>query len=468
LCADMWVSTRAMRPLAAIYSFEANAPAEPLPLEGFSTKACAAQGWQLFRHGPFVSTGGYSWMGAIYMLDEEALGPYATLSDGDHVHAFESYAIGNVDATGALVGYPPIHQHHFHLFGSANAGMMLSNNHGDSQCSEAEGGVSCYVKSAPTGTAYFFRSRLGAISEFNDVRSNGSEPLSTFVLVALKPVRTRQPLRQLREFDASIVLVTDRSFTYSVYTHAEAVTWHASRFHGFELSQVVEAYVHTHAPMLNDLMVWQGTPEMVFADVAAASASRNGLLYGESVIADTLRSLRDRQRDVSRGPAAHLACSYLEASTVEWVLDKKGQTWDAYQRKARCQLDPAGPKDFVVIALHARMWEPLTAHGTPDTFPIHAAMRVYFAEQPGKLVLRPDVGMSDANQARWVTERVHIPNLMRYPSFMFDFFKLGVAALLSADSVSEDVKDAAGIMTNSGGEILGIDSEGVVSSRRRG
>ena len=59
----------------------------------------------------------------------------------DDEQAISAYGLGNVGMN--LLGYPPIHQHHFHFGHNFND---LMSNHGDGQCVADEGGAACLIK----------------------------------------------------------------------------------------------------------------------------------------------------------------------------------------------------------------------------------------------------------------------------------------------------------------------------------
>ena len=70
--------------------------------------------WQFQRIGPFSTRGGNSWTSVVTAHDESMYAQWrvshegrASLFVGDHV-------LGSADASGDLLGYPPIHQHHWH------------------------------------------------------------------------------------------------------------------------------------------------------------------------------------------------------------------------------------------------------------------------------------------------------------------------------------------------------------------
>merc|ERR1712046_346293 len=91
------------------------------------------------------------------MLATIAPGSVPSYRKNRRIHAFSDYAIGNIDTNHHLIGYPPIHQHHFHLGGNGAVFSQDMQNHGDNQCAESEGGVSCLVRHAPDGMVWMLR-----------------------------------------------------------------------------------------------------------------------------------------------------------------------------------------------------------------------------------------------------------------------------------------------------------------------
>ena len=86
--------------------------------------------WHFTRVGPFSTRGGNSWTGVTTVHDEHARAVArlhegrASLFVGDHV-------LGSADASGDLLGYPPIHQHHWHYFHASDLGRDFLSVHGD-------------------------------------------------------------------------------------------------------------------------------------------------------------------------------------------------------------------------------------------------------------------------------------------------------------------------------------------------
>jgi len=141
-----------------------------MPHKAFRCNVCTNEKfarWIAYRIGPFVTGGGFEWGGFGGVINSQYLPTYR----GTNLHAFSSYALGNVDDNNALAGYPPIHQHHWH-FGegfSMHEGANMQN-HADNQCHSDEGGVMCLVRKAPREHAWILTPRLLPWTEFNDVR----------------------------------------------------------------------------------------------------------------------------------------------------------------------------------------------------------------------------------------------------------------------------------------------------------
>lgn len=99
--------------------------------------------WRAVAIGPYYTTGGFSWGFTITKFNSSVAGvdDHMELVNGRPRHALVAYVVGNIDDRGRLQGNPPVHQHHFHLFGSRDGDVRadLMNNHGDSQCADSEG-----------------------------------------------------------------------------------------------------------------------------------------------------------------------------------------------------------------------------------------------------------------------------------------------------------------------------------------
>ena len=112
-------------------------------------KGGAEDGWIVKRVGPMSSSGGYDWT-LLYEADVLGLGPVLARSGSIWVQAVSGVFR---DATGALTGYPPYHNHHFQLFRAdlGRATGALSVNHQDANCYPDQGGEMCGLMALPEG-----------------------------------------------------------------------------------------------------------------------------------------------------------------------------------------------------------------------------------------------------------------------------------------------------------------------------
>ena len=151
------------------------------------------------RAGPLVTHGDYDWT-QIFLQD---VGHLSDMTKGKVV-----YVVGGmfapVDINGTILGYPPLHIHHAHLFPygtrdelrekirhgpedpSPDQHDVLIQSHGDSECARAEGGVACMLTELDEGLGFRIEeSRTGFLADFtvNDVRKKvpGLRPLEYYV-----------------------------------------------------------------------------------------------------------------------------------------------------------------------------------------------------------------------------------------------------------------------------------------------
>ena len=353
---------------------------------------CTFGDWTAFRVGPFTTTGGYSWgtMGAVFdskyfpysdmsVQGDQLLQPDVRKPDGpQRIHAFSRQSMGNLDDNNKVIGYPPIHQHHFHFEGGLGIGSPgYLNNHGDNQCHEQEGGVNCLMHKAPKGTAYILGDTVNLLTEFNDVRFNGTAPLRSWVFVSFKCVDP-STVRQLTQYVLTVFdddLAASR-YTYELQTDVASVGWTYEEL-PFDLNEITEVYLHSHPPVIEDFWVFQGTPGMVFSNLTAAGPQYH-LVYGDSVIADTNENIRNRMLEPD--PAV-LACSYKTAGRVEHICTS--EVCEDFTRKARCGLNPSISKGIVLVAMHKK--------ADLGPYRVHNIFRAFYKLPEGKYVTNKNV-----------------------------------------------------------------------------
>lgn len=152
------------------------------------------------RYGEFSGIGGYDWS----VMTPKSVGDL-TKRLLDKSWAFVGGLAAPVYPNGTLIGYPPVHSHHTHVYpiqdhkergrkvhGSTDDHHnLLLQTHGDTECLEEGGGLACFLTMLDPGTARVIDStESGFTAEFelNDVRPKGSERMYYYfeIVVMLK------------------------------------------------------------------------------------------------------------------------------------------------------------------------------------------------------------------------------------------------------------------------------------------
>lgn len=344
----------------------------------------AGHQWTAVRFGPFDTRGGSFWPSWFAQFADGPRAPWAAHAIGVarggrslRHYAFDAYAVGSLDASGVrLVGFPPLHQHHFH-FGSWSEPLWLdrarterippeiAGTHGENQCRAEEGGVDCFVRAAPRGAAFVERAPLAAGNSVLDVRPLGSPPMRSWQVVAARALPAGAPPPRAR---VSLVYVMTRPSphasrgTYVLATGdaRPSVTWDAKRVPQLrEGVPLVEAYMHAHADLVYDAWLFAGAPADVFAGNASdVAASFRRIDYTRGGTERAMESIRAR-RVHGAASVARLLCSYMTNGYREWLPATDGAAPEPFQRKARCPVVPlryvadGGGADFVIITFHA-------------------------------------------------------------------------------------------------------------------
>jgi len=84
-------------------------PSDWLPRDSssYQTRLCSHGDWQAISIGPFTTSGGMFWteFNGVFQESFQGDGKWWTMS---------SFALGNINSDNELIGFPPIHIHHFH------------------------------------------------------------------------------------------------------------------------------------------------------------------------------------------------------------------------------------------------------------------------------------------------------------------------------------------------------------------
>jgi len=164
--------------------------------------------------------------------------------------------------------------------------------------------------------------------------------------------------------------------TYALPTDMESVVWNYGQLPDNVLSGLLETYIHSHAYMLFDMLIFQGSPHQVFYDVSRAEESRQKLYVGgRNSLQTFMRNIEQRQ--LKEHPA-FLACSYMTASRVEFLTVGHGEVRPFY-RKPRCFLEPT-INTYLIVALHRRPPGKLV---TTPTYEMHVTVRIFYEGERG-------------------------------------------------------------------------------------
>jgi len=322
---------------------------------------CDADGWIMFKVGPFDTIGGYDWTTYNAWILKGAIPIYRR-----GLLAFSKAFMGNVNEYGEFLGYPPLHQHHFHVVPAGVFFWDELQNHADGQCHKDHGGVGCMLRRAPGGFAYFSEEPVGVSTEFNDVRPNGSLSLTSWVVVALRPVDSAQKVRQYGSGGVATHMIRVRPGPClqndimcprgcCILTNQPSYAWSAQQF-DWRGKVSFEVLGHSHSSMTGDVLLFRGSQSQVFSNIGQIS-DQNRVTYGVKAVAMIQRNILTRQQQPN---PAILLCTYERASRIEYIA---GQ---AYYRRPRCVVTDSGVVSFVTVAFYEKKRD-----GLPAKFGIH-------------------------------------------------------------------------------------------------
>lgn len=242
--------------------------------------------WRIRRVGPFVGTGGGDWH---RLQVPDAFG----LEDEESYAAVTAQYLAPIDAaTGHVLPYPPIHVHHANLnvrHVSTNFS-RLGQWHGDSQCTEKEGGMDCFMRVLPS-TEYDGYPLLEAggdtaildlDADINDVRPTSSEELVFYVEAAVRITRaTEAPSRTKKSTGVVILGTPARSYwwrtsdfagTYFVPATQQSALWCTARLpvSGEFVADSSHVYTHQDAGFAGVWVIAGAVPE----DLGLMSSSK--------------------------------------------------------------------------------------------------------------------------------------------------------------------------------------------------
>lgn len=362
------------------------------PPSGIYTQRCQPgkyqSGWISLRVGPFWTTGLTRWSGSGGVFNSSYLTPYRL---GD-IHAVSHYVVGYIDESNLLIGYPPIHPHHFHIASSGGLwGTQVAVDmqlHSDMQCHAKEGGTDCLFHAAPTGYAWLLRDRVTTVHEFNDIRQLQRHPLQSWAVVAFRQVAAEIPIWPIRQDKSvglmDINLLSTRT-TFLVPTQGETALWDAGYFADeIASAELIEAYFHGHPACIEDILFYQGSIDQVFHDVEEFNVTKR--VHADGIISKVKASIARR---LMRANAAALVCSYYQDAAKE-IVQFDGRV-EVMLRNPRCSLN-LSIKPWVIIGLYK--WQKLAVLPKSSWFPMHTVIRIFYSTKSLRAVLDVDAGLS--------------------------------------------------------------------------
>lgn len=315
------------------------------------------------RIGPFETRGGYSWNGLIVRTSE-------SFWKHEREVWYDAFALGSLDGTSRVVGYPPIHQHHYHMTGDVPFGSvvmdMMGSIHPDDQCKADEGGTSCLVHGVPAGFAYRHTLPIVVSTEFNDVRRAGADPLHTWVFWAIRRCGRVPASRRLRGVHTFASTSTDSDrLTFRVETTSEGIMWNDGVLP--PMMHVVEAYLHTHRSVTYDMHLYMGSVGQVFLSPLTWRDAHRAVMYDSGIVE---RATHDVDARRVRPHSARLACRYNQG--LERIPFEGQMT--SFDRRVNCDIGPSRLN---------RSWTLVSYFAGNDASPLpyvtmHAGLRVYF------------------------------------------------------------------------------------------
>jgi len=224
--------------------------------------------WLYVTIGPVLSFGGQSWETLVAVFSDSLL-PHQQMNGAWVV---SDYVLGSSTAHGELIGHPPLHQHHFHLFFASNLNNMVLNNHGDSDCRRSEEGVYCQLMEFPPEYSFWLSPRVGIFASVNDVRAHNSTPLASLFFSGLKLMSpnltsSTRPLTMLNIYLAPTVFLHPLPIQYPPYpvdTTKESVMWRTLRLR--HVDTIISGWWHLHRGMVDRAWLLSGDPSTLGLD----------------------------------------------------------------------------------------------------------------------------------------------------------------------------------------------------------
>ena len=301
--------------------------------------------WHFTRVGPFSTRGGYSWTGVTTVHDESMHSQWRVSHEGRASLFVGDYVLGSADASGDLIGYPPIHQHHWHYYHASDLGRDFLAVHGDMDCPGRDGAY-CTLIEYPNARAFELVPQLGIHAEFNDVRPSGAPPLEWYAFGGLfiydPALSTPRGMHWANLQPFNLNAPRGHRGTNLFDTAREHVTWATGTLP--TVDYVVDTYFHAHPDMVDD--IWG----------IGAPASRLGLLSPPWIAAHhhlqrgptVIRELKAHLERAMAAAGVATLCRYKDYSLFERFAGYE----EIFARLTPCPLSATGDVEFTYVGFY--------------------------------------------------------------------------------------------------------------------
>lgn len=237
---------------------------------------CVIDQYIVSRLGPFVSKGGFDWHDAYHH-------DIFLLSESKELEKDIFFLSTNfVALNGSILGYPPLHLHHSHLYpNTRNQFQHLLNAHQDSSCTADAGGEVCSSTWLEAGYSMKILDAVAFDLAANDVRALGSQPMSFYVQNVIGIQYGNQTLRSVVQWRMDSLPNFPNgpkcSMTFCIPADRGSIVWSTTTF---PLSgRMVGMWVHTH-PTHGFDELWYLDAAPIAMGILPPATSRTALMRG--------------------------------------------------------------------------------------------------------------------------------------------------------------------------------------------
>eukprot|EP00316_Scyphosphaera_apsteinii_P004426 CAMPEP_0119323270 /NCGR_PEP_ID=MMETSP1333-20130426/60405_1 /TAXON_ID=418940 /ORGANISM="Scyphosphaera apsteinii, Strain RCC1455" /LENGTH=492 /DNA_ID=CAMNT_0007330671 /DNA_START=170 /DNA_END=1648 /DNA_ORIENTATION=+ len=335
--------------------------------------------WWLTKVGPFYTHGGYDWTNVFAHIHKPAVSRWATADGTVYVSDF---MLASISKDNDIVGFPPIHQHHWHFSGANNMYQTKMSTHGDTQAMGFDQGKYSLLKEYNTSLRLarrFVPNRM-MWAEFNDVRPAGSASLEWYVHSLAFFLKPEEPMKvEIMSWAmlgvGALNVEQSRAFTFQYDTTKQYTVWVYGAIPYME--EIIEAHWHTHQDMVEDVWFIHSTPDKLGLLEEPWAGMYWNAKSGEGNI-EALKSFLDAK---------------IESQNI-WVCKRsdsiqgKIEYFDGYDqqaipRKSYCHFDiedhvPGTRFRYTFVSFLRPM-----RSGLPPTYRVHMGMQFTYRETPG-------------------------------------------------------------------------------------